>query len=93
MENMLYYQMNSEYLPVVIYTDKVTIEPPYVHMRRKTDEFILYYVVSGEMYLNEGNRQFILKTNDMMILDPNWEHYGTKATTCTFFTYIFIIKK
>ncbi|MDF2872394.1 MAG: araC 4 [Anaerocolumna sp.] len=85
MENMLYYRMGSGHLPRVRYIDQVTVKPPHVHMRRKTEEFILYYIISGEMYINEGNRSYILRTDDMLILDPNLEHYGTKTAECTYF--------
>lgn len=85
METILFYQMNSEYLPVVKWTDKVSVEPPHVHIRRKAEEFILYYVLYGEMHINEGGRHFVLKPDDMLILDPHREHYGTKATACTYF--------
>ncbi len=85
METMLYYQMNSEFLPKVKYIDEVTVKPPHIHVRRKTEEFILYYVLSGEMHINEENRQYILKPDDMLILDPHLEHYGTKTAACTYF--------
>jgi AraC-type DNA-binding domain-containing proteins len=85
MENMIYYQMNSEYLPKIKYINKVTVVPPHIHVRRKTEEFILYYVLSGEMHINEGNRQYIIKSDDLLILDPQLEHFGTKSTTCTYF--------
>lgn len=85
MENILLYKMGSETLPRVKYVDKMVVEPPHVHIRRKTEEFILYYVLSGEMHLNEGTRQYVLKPDDMLILDPTLEHYGTKATACTYF--------
>jgi AraC-type DNA-binding domain-containing proteins len=70
--------------------EKVTVSPPHVHIRRKTEEFILYYVLAGEMHLNEGNRHFVLKPNDWLILDPHMEHYGTKAATCTYFYIHFL---
>lgn len=85
MDNILFYTMSSEALPRVKYIDKVTVEPPHIHIRRKTEEFILYYVLSGEMHINEGTRQYVLKQDDLLILDPNLEHYGTKATACTYF--------
>jgi YesN/AraC family two-component response regulator len=85
--------MNSEHLPIIKYVDKVTVEPPHVHIRRKTEEFILYYVLSGEMHINEGNRKFVLNPDDMLILDPHLEHYGTRATTCTYFYIHFYHEK
>jgi YesN/AraC family two-component response regulator len=90
MKPMLHYRINGSQLPKVIFMEKVTVAPPHVHIRRQTDEFILYYVLAGEMHISEGNRHFVLKPNDFLILDPHQEHYGTKATTCTYFYIHFL---
>lgn len=85
MDSMLYYRMDSTALPAVKYVDKVTVEPPHVHIRRQLEEFVLYYVLSGEMCLSEDDRQYVLQPNDMVILDPGREHYGTRSTACTYY--------
>ena len=40
----MFYLMNPQILPSVRLADSVVIEPPYVHKRRKTDEYILYLI-------------------------------------------------
>lgn len=79
-----FYQIQSIRIPQVNLTDTVIIKPPYIHFRRKANEYILYYVLSGEMHLMEGEELYVLKQNDMIILDPSHEHYGTKSTICNF---------
>ena len=72
-------------MPVVKFTNKVSVKPPHIHIKRQTEEFILYFVLSGEMYLKEGSREYALKPGDMLILDPHLVHCGTKASSCTYF--------
>lgn len=74
-------------LPKVYLVDTTKIEPPYVHYRRRPEEYILYYVYDGEMYLTEGETDYVLKKGDLIILDPKREHFGRKASTCRY-TYV-----
>lgn len=85
MEDFLFYKMDSTCMPVVKFTNKVSVKPPHIHIKRQTEEFILYFVLSGEMYLKEGSREYALKPGDMLILDPHLVHCGTKASSCTYF--------
>ena len=85
MDNTVYYKLQADTLPAVTLLDTVTITPPYIHYRRKAEEFILYYILSGEMHLTEQGHNYLLKPNDIILLDPSHEHFGTKSTTCQYF--------
>lgn len=74
-------------LPMITLVDEVTIAPPYVHYKRKPNEFILYYIYDGEMYLTEDTTEYILKPGDTILLDPSRTHYGREASICH---YIYI---
>jgi AraC-like DNA-binding protein len=76
--------MKTNYLPVVTSSDLARIKPPYVHLRRKANEYILYFILSGEMHLMEDKTRYNLKANDFIILDPSKEHYGLNSTSCEF---------
>ena len=84
-------EMNSELefllgkIPRVSACDLARIKPPYVHFKRKYPEYILYVVLSGCMELTEGDKEYSLKQNDILLLDPGLTHFGRKATTCDFF--------
>ncbi len=84
MDNLHYYAMKSNTLPVVTSFDLARIRPPYVHLRRKVKEYIIYFILSGEMHLMEDKIRYDLKPNDFIILDPAKEHYGLNSTTCEF---------
>lgn len=75
----------SQTLPEVSSVDLVNIKPPYTHMRRQPKEFILYFILSGEMYLTEGQREYTLKENDLILLSPDCEHYGRRSSECRFY--------
>lgn len=84
MNYLYYYAMKSNTLPVVTSFDLARIKPPYVHLRRKVKEYIIYFIISGEMNLMEDKTRYDLKPNDFLILDPAKEHYGLNTTTCEF---------
>lgn len=84
MNNKTYYKMNSNVIPQINLINIANIEPPYIHFKRKADEFIMYYIISGEMYLEENLIKYILKPGDIIILDPNYEHFGIKSSKCTY---------
>ena len=49
----MFYLLDPGILPSVRLADSVIIEPPYVHKRRKADEYILYLIKRGAMYLQD----------------------------------------
>ena len=81
----MFYLMDPGILPSVRLADSVVIEPPYVHKRRKADEFILYLIKRGVMYLQEDGVPITLQPLDVCILDPSCTHEGLKASWCEYF--------
>lgn len=80
----IYFKMTKNEMPVVSLADFADIKPPYVHFRRKYHEYILYYILSGELYLTEGNTAYTLEENDFILLDPSREHVGRGTSECRF---------
>lgn len=81
----MFYRMNPKLLPSVRLADSVVIEPPYVHRRRQADEYILYLVKRGVMYLKEDGETLTLEPGDVCVLDPARVHEGTRASWCEYF--------
>lgn len=77
------YEITNE-LPTVTLANIVDIKPPYVHFKRKADEYILYYVISGEMYLTQGDHNYVVKEHDFILLDPSLVHFGYKSSVAKF---------
>lgn len=81
----MFYRINLQYLPSVRLADSVVIEPPYVHRRRKADEYIVYLIKKGVMYLEENGETVTFQPGDMYVLDPRYIHVGVKASWCEYF--------
>lgn len=82
---MSYYKLRAGTLPCISLIGLVTIHPPYIHSRRQLDEYVMYIIVSGEMHLKENNTEYILRQNDVIILSPEYEHFGLRATECEYY--------
>lgn len=83
----MYYEINSSILPQIRLVNTVVLEPPYVHKRRQTDEYVLYIMKKGSLHLQENGIDYELKAGDVLLLDLDFVHQGTKASYCE---YIYI---
>lgn len=82
--NTGFYIKNSN-MPQISAADYASVKPPYLHFRRQHHEYILYYILSGEMFLAEDEKEYHLKENDLLLLEPSKEHRGLKPSVCRFF--------
>ncbi len=87
MNNDIFYKITSRSLPQISLCDTANIKPPYIHFKRQAQEYIFYYIHSGELHIREDKREYLLTEGDYILLDPKFEHEGLSATTCNF-TYI-----
>lgn len=87
---MEFYRIKSNILPKVHFVDDTLIEPPYVHRRRKPEEYIMYIIRQGEMYLAEDGRPIVLQTGDVCLLDKDRTHVGTKPSVCDYYYIHFL---
>lgn len=81
----MYYEINANIVPQVRLVDRAVLEPPYVHRKRQPDEFILYVMKSGVLYLKEGRISYTLKSGDALLLDPDFMHEGMEASNCEYY--------
>lgn len=77
--------LDSTELPTISDADIAHIKPPYVHFKRQSAEYILYVIRSGELYLTEGDVEYTLVENDIILLDPSQVHFGRKPSKCRFY--------
>ncbi len=80
----IHFWINPNSLPRVSALDTCMHTTPYIHFKRKYQEYILYVMMEGEMYLREGAREYHLVENDVLLLDPTRLHVGTRASTMQF---------
>jgi len=51
------------------------------HQRRIIDSYEIIFVHEGTIYICEDGIEYILKKNDVLLLEPGKEHYGYKDST------------
>lgn len=77
--------LNADIIPSVRLVGHVSYNKPWKHFTRTTDEYLLYVVKSGELYIKEGVIEYCLKKGDLLILEPNIQHYGFKESICHYY--------
>lgn len=81
----MYFELNPKQIPKVRLMNTAVIQPPFVHIRRKADEYIIYVIKKGEMYLKENGREYHLQVGDFLFLDTDYYHEGYKASHCEYY--------
>lgn len=84
MSDEIFYNLTLGVMPSISLCDIADVKPPYVHFRRKPQEYILYFILSGELNIREDNREYLLTQGDYILLDPECEHEGLRSTACRF---------
>ena len=54
-------------------------------MHRCAEEYILYLVTDGCMYLQEGEKQHELHAGQYLFLEPSKEHFGYRKSGCEYY--------
>ena len=72
-------------LPRVRMMGRVRYHEPWCHFSRVIDEYILYVIRDGDMYLEENGVRMHLKAGDFLLLEPNLPHAGYKAASCDYY--------
>lgn len=78
------FQLASDRLPHITYLGLTVSPEHWKHFRRKCGEYVLYIIVSGEMYLDEDGHSYTLKQGDAIFLEPGMLHQGTDYSSCTY---------
>lgn len=79
------FQIDADQLLKIRLMNSATIQPPYIHNRRKADEYIIYVVKKGKMYLLENQVKYVLSPGDFFVLDPEYTHEGYQASFCEYY--------
>lgn len=78
-------QFNLSILPIMTHFGYVSYKEPWIHFRRLIDEYILYFIKNGELYIDEDGKRYTLKRGDFFILKPGLIHSGFKKACCDYF--------
>ena len=83
------FAMNVELVPRILLMGFVSYASPWIHFSRNSDEYILYIVKSGELHIRERGVDYALKRGDMLLLEPNLDHKGTRHARCDYYFFHF----
>lgn len=81
--------LDANIIPAVRFMGHVSYNKPWKHFKRTIDEYILYIIKSGNLYIMEGDTKYSLQKGDLLLLEPNIEHSGFKAAQCHYYYFHF----
>lgn len=77
--------MDTSVVPKVRLIGHIVYKEPWMHFTRTIDENIFYMVKSGELYIREGNDEYVLRKGDWLFLEPGITHAGFRESCCDYF--------
>lgn len=77
--------INVDIVPRLKILGFIAYKSPWIHFKRNINEYVLYFVRSGELHLKEEARHYVLRKGDMLILEPNMTHEGTAKHVCDYY--------
>ncbi len=79
------FSYNTDLLPRVRMIGKINYMKPWIHFARTANEFILYIIRDGDIYLEENKIRYHLKKGDFFLLEPGLYHQGYKMAPCSYY--------
>ena len=58
---------------------------PWSHFERISDEYIMYIIKTGDLYLTVDKKNYHLKENDVIFIDKGQYHNGYKKAPCSYY--------
>ncbi|OIJ17475.1 AraC family transcriptional regulator [Anaerobacillus alkalilacustris] len=84
------FAINMEFVSKIKLMGYVSYKAPWLHFKRNTNEYILYFINSGELHIKENGIPYILKQGDMLLLEPNKDHEGIRKHVCDYYYIHFV---
>lgn len=79
------FSLKSNEVPIVRFIGEVSYKEPWMHFQRTADEFIIYIIKKGTLYIEEDNQRYVLNKNDFLVFQPGLKHQGYKSSVCEYF--------
>lgn len=81
----MYFSFDTACMPNVRFIGYISYKKPWIHFQRQNNEYILYLIKNGCLYIEEDGEQYTLKRGSYIILEPGKEHVGYRASSCDYF--------
>ena len=66
----MYFCLKTDQIPKISYMNKTDMQEGWIHFLRTAEEYILYFVRRGTMYLKEGDRKYEIREGEYILLQP-----------------------
>ena len=78
-------QFDTTQIPNVRFMGFVSYKKPWMHFERTSNEFVLYLIKNGSLYIEEDGKQYHLKKGSCILLEPGKRHIGYEASPCDYY--------
>lgn len=82
---MYMFSFNVESVPNARLIGHVTFDKPWSHSKRSINEYILFIMQSGDMFIEENGTKYHLVKGDILLLEPNKTHVGYEKSKCSYY--------
>lgn len=81
----MFFAFDTSVLPNIRLVGHIVYSEPWMHFPRRINEYIMYIIRKGELYIQEEECKYILKAGDMLVLEPDKLHTGYKSSACDYY--------
>lgn len=81
----MYFCLQTDYFPKISCMGMNVTDEFWKHGARTPDEYILFIITKGTMYLNEKDTDYRLKAGDYLLLQPGFAHFGYEESACSYY--------
>ncbi len=73
--------ITDEFKLEYVYSGLFSTDKNWVHPKKTETTYEIIYAVSGDIFIEEKERKYHLRQNDLIILEPHTEHFGYLEST------------
>lgn len=82
---MYMFSFNVDAVPSARLIGHVTFDKPWSHAKRSINEYVLFIMQSGDMFIEENGTKYHLVKGDILLLEPNKTHVGYEKSKCSYY--------
>ena len=79
------FSYNADLLPQVRMMGQIRYSEPWLHFSRCINEWVLYVIRDGNLYLQEDGVRYHLAAGDFFLLEPGLTHEGYQRSACDYY--------
>lgn len=84
-EEFIILAIDGKFVPRIKLLGFVSYKSPWIHFKRNIDEYVLYFIKSGEIHIEENGIRYELKKGDLFLLEPHMDHEGVEKHVCDYY--------